>query len=126
MNDTIQAVISQPAIRIGMREPCITARMSSGITVTQNYPDLKNLPQIGGVTLTGNKSAAELSLLSARAEDYEERALSLVKDTHYVIALGKTNVKVPLSSLAGTRITTVNEIPSDMDVGDYIFLKKGV
>lgn len=125
MNNTIRVAISQPVISARIGQLCITAKTSSGITLTQSYPELQTLPQIGGITLVGDKSAAELSLLSSRAEDYERAPLYLVKDTHYVLALGETNVRVPLSSLAGTKITTVNEVPSDMETGDYIFLKKG-
>lgn len=111
-------------VRIEQNE--VKAKLAGDLVLSQNYPTLTNLPKINGVTLTGDKTAAELSLLSARAADYESSALSLVKDAYYVPVIGEGRArKVSLASIAHSKISTVNEIPTDMDVGDYIFLKKG-
>lgn len=102
----------------------IEAKLSSSISLTQNYPDLQNLPKINGVTLVGDKSAAALSLLSSKASDYPTMSIGAVRDTHYVPILGEVNGKVRLSDIAGPKLSTVSEIPLDMAVGDYIFLEK--
>ena len=102
----------------------IKAKLSSSISITQNYPDLQNLPQINGVTLVGDKSAAELSLLSSKTADYPTMSIGDVRATHYLPVLGETNGKVKLSDIGGTKLSTVSEIPEDMAIGDYIFLEK--
>lgn len=124
MNKPCNITVTQPVIRAMLSRPQIHAQLTPSLMLSQNYPDMSALPKINGVTLLGDKSAAALSLLSARAEDYMTVDMASVRDTHYVLALGRENGKVKLSALMGTRITTVSEIPTDMDVGDYIFLEK--
>lgn len=124
MNKPIQIVISQPMVSAAMSVPEIKTSSVPAITLTGNYPDLQNLPKLAGVTLVGDKSAAELSLLSSKASDYPTMRLGAVRDTHYVPILGETNGKIRLSDIGGTKLSTVSEIPADMAVGDYIFLEK--
>ena len=124
MNKPIQIVISQPMVSAAMSVPEIKASSVPAITLTRNYPDLQNLPQINGVTLVGDKSAAALSLLSSKASDYPTMRREAAKDTHYVPILGEVNGKIRLSDIAGPKLSTVSEIPADMAVGDYIFLEK--
>ena len=124
MNETVKIRLRQNAVHVNLNQPSLRVKTSSSLMLSQNYPDMSALPKINGVTLLGDKSAAALSLLSARAEDYMTVDMASVRDTHYVLALGRENGKVKLSALMGTRITTVSEIPADMDVGDYIFLEK--
>lgn len=102
----------------------IKAKLSSSISITQNYPDLQNLPQINGVTLVGNKNYNDLSLLSSKESEYPTMNIGDVRDTHYLPVLGETNGKVKLSDIGGTKLSTVSEIPADMAIGDYIFLEK--
>lgn len=124
MNKPIRVVISQPMVSVAMSVPEIKASSVPAITLTANYPDLQNLPQINGVTLVGDKSAAALSLLSSKASDYPTMRREAAKDTHYVPILGEVNGKIRLSDIAGPKLSTVSEIPLDMAVGDYIFLEK--
>lgn len=124
MNKPIQIVISPPMVSAAMAVPEIKASSVPAITLTRNYPDLQNLPKINGVTLVGDKSEAELSLLSSKASDYPTMSIGAVRDTHYVPILGETNGKIRLSDIAGPKLSTVSEIPLDMAVGDYIFLEK--
>lgn len=111
-------------IRVKLSTPDLSVDLSPGFNISQNYDDLTGRPKINGITLTGNKTSAELSILSDKTEEYPTVSLSSVRDTHYVIALGEENAKVPLAELSGTKITTVESIPDDMSVGDYIFLKQ--
>lgn len=124
MNKPIRVVISQPMVSVAMSVPEIKASSVPAITLTANYPDLQNLPQINGVTLVGDKSAAALSLLSSKASDYPTMRREAAKDTHYVPILGEVNGKIRLSDIAGPKLSTVSEIPADMAIGDYIFLEK--
>lgn len=88
-----------------------------------NYLDLTNLPQINGITLSGNMTAKELYLLSSILDDYET-ATSSSLDDFYSILLGSKIMKIPFSEIKGTKIRIVKEIPEDMSIGDYIFLEK--
>ena len=124
MNKPIRVVISPPMVSAAMFVTEIKASSVPAISLTQNYPDLQNLPQINGVTLIGDRSAAELSLLSSKASDYPTMRREAAKDTHYVPILGEVNGKIRLSDIAGPKLSTVSEIPLDMAVGDYIFLEK--
>ena len=124
MNKPIRVVISPPMVSAAMFVPEIKASSVPAISLTQNYPDLQNLPKINGVTLVGDKSAAALSLLSSKASDYPTMRREAAKDTHYVPILGEVNGKIRLSDIAGPKLSTVSEIPLDMAVGDYIFLEK--
>lgn len=45
----------------------INSKSGGGGGGTSNYNDLSNKPQIGGTTLTGNKSASDLGLVAAEA-----------------------------------------------------------
>lgn len=124
MNESIQLKLHQNALHVNLKQPSLTVRTEKPLILMANYPDLQNLPKINGVTLIGDKSAAELSLLSSKASDYPTMRREAAKDTHYVPILGEVNGKIRLSDIAGTKLSTVSEIPLDMAVGDYIFLEK--
>lgn len=124
MNESIRLKLHQNALHVNLKQPSLTVRTEKPLILMANYPDLQNLPKINGVTLIGDKSAAELSLLSSKASDYPTMRREAAKDTHYVPILGEVNGKIRLSDIAGTKLSTVSEIPLDMAVGDYIFLEK--
>ena len=124
MNESIQLKLHKNALHVNLKQPSLTMKTEKPLILMGNYPDLQNLPQINGVTLVGDKSAAELSLLSSKASDYPTMRREAAKDTHYVPILGETNGKIRLSDIAGPKLSTVSEIPADMAVGDYIFLEK--
>lgn len=124
MNESIRLKLHQNALHVNLKQPSLTVKTEKPLILMGNYPDLQNLPQINGVTLIGDKSAAELSLLSSKASDYPTMRREAAKDTHYVPILGEVNGKIRLSDIAGTKLSTVSEIPLDMAVGDYIFLEK--
>ena len=124
MNESIRLKLHQNALHVNLKQPSLTVRTEKPLILMANYPDLQNLPQINGVTLVGDKSAAALSLLSSKASDYPTMRREAAKDTHYVPILGEVNGKVKLSDIAGPKLSTVSEIPLDMAVGDYIFLEK--
>ena len=124
LNESIQLKLHKNALHVNLKQPSLTVKTEKPLILMGNYPDLQNLPKINGVTLVGDKSAAELSLLSSKAADYPTMRLGAVRDTHYVPILGETNGKIRLSDIAGTKLSTVSEIPEDMAVGDYIFLEK--
>ena len=57
----------------------------SGGGGTSNYNDLSNKPSINGVSLTGNKTSADLSLVSAPTvlTDQTSTSMALAKNTIY-------------------------------------------
>ena len=124
MNESIRLKLHQNALHVNLKQPSLTVKTEKPLILMGNYPDLQNLPQINGVTLIGDRSAAELSLLSSKASDYPTMRREAAKDTHYVPILGEVNGKIRLSDIAGPKLSTVSEIPLDMAVGDYIFLEK--
>ena len=124
MNESIRLKLHQNALHVNLKQPSLTVKTEKPLILMGNYPDLQNLPQINGVTLVGDKSAAALSLLSSKASDYPTMRREAAKDTHYVPILGEVNGKIRLSDIAGPKLSTVSEIPLDMAVGDYIFLEK--
>ena len=124
MNESIRLKLHQNALHVNLKQPSLTVKTEKPLILMANYPDLQNLPQINGVTLVGDKSAAALSLLSSKASDYPTMRLGMVRDTHYVPILGEVNGKIRLSDIAGPKLSTVSKIPLDMAVGDYIFLEK--
>ena len=64
---------------------------------TSNYNDLSNKPQIGGVTLSGNKTASDLGLVAAETDkglssnDYTDADKAIVGGVTAALA-GKQNV----------------------------------
>ena len=124
MNESIRLKLHQNALHVNLKQPSLTVKTEKPLILMGNYPDLQNLPQINGVTLVGDRSAAALSLLSSKASDYPTMRREAAKDTHYVPILGEVNGKIRLSDIAGPKLSTVSEIPADMAVGDYIFLEK--
>lgn len=96
--------------------------------LASDYTGLDNLPMINGVSLIGDKTANELSLLSTKAEDYQ--TVSLVdagKSKGYVVVLGENSTpkKVSIMDFTSqvTGFTTNDEINPDVAIGAYQFVK---
>lgn len=79
---------------------------------TSNYNQLSNLPQINGVTITGNKSAADLSLASS--SDIPEAATAAPSD------LGTAAVG---SSTKYAKEDHVHKMPTASDIGAGTYSK---
>lgn len=94
-----------------------------------DYPGLNNLPSINGVTIIGDKSGSDLSLLSNVPSDYDTVSLlDAGKKETFVVVLGvdgEKAKKVPIldftQSIAG--FTTNEEINPDVAVGAYQFVE---
>ncbi len=94
-----------------------------------DYRGLINLPTINGAEVTGDMTSKELSLLSARTEDYNEHELETDENEGKYFVLvgdGEEVAKVPAKTVAKTLslIQTTDTIGEDMDVGAYRFVEK--
>ena len=103
-----------------------TAHACPSVTVSDNYERLQNKPAVNGVVLSGNKSAAELSLLPDKPQAYPDLKLGAEERAAYVVLLtpdgGKG--KVPLGDIMRGHFVTGDEVPKDLDIGNYCFVKK--
>lgn len=76
---------------------------------TTNYNNLANKPQIEGVTLSGNKTAAELGL--ARASDVPTKTSDLTNDSGFVNA-SEAAAAAPVQSVNGLSGSVYITVPS--------------
>lgn len=102
----------------------VSVRLRQGVTVSDNYERMRNKPKINGVELAGNKTAVELSLLTDKAETYEELKLGAADRGSFLLLLspsGETN-KMRLGELTRSNIQTVEKLPENLESGSYVFL----
>ena len=75
-------------MRRGCRDPSTPIEIKKVVSVLpDDYSQLKNLPSINGIELSGNMSAESLNLLSSNPEDYEPITLSEASDDASVIVI---------------------------------------
>lgn len=93
-----------------------------------DYTIMDNLPKINGVTLIGEKTAQQLSLLSSNQDNYDSISLTDAKaNGGYVIVVGgQAPAKISIGELVpkGNGFITSKEIDSDVNVGLYQFVEK--
>lgn len=109
----------------GSNKPMGCVHVCQGVTVSDNYNRQTNKPQINGVELTGNKKSAELSVLSNKASDYPELKLGAANSGSYLVVIpaeGEPS-KVPIKDVMRGHFITADELPEDMEIGNYCFLK---
>lgn len=127
----VKAVNSKRARTVPVVVSCPqTVVVEKGISILPtDYEGLNNLPSINGVTLIGEKTGSELSLLSSISSDYETVSLlDAGKKAAFVVVLreddGKAQ-KVPLidftQSVSG--FSTNEKINPDVAVGAYQFVE---
>lgn len=94
-----------------------------------DYRGLINLPTINGAEVTGDMVAKDLSLLSAKVEDYNEHELETDENEGKYFVLigdGEEVAKVPAKTVAKTLslVRTTDAIDDDMEIGAYRFVEK--
>lgn len=101
----------------------VTVAVNPSVSVSDDYNRLLNKPSINDVELTSHSQAAQLNLLTAKAEDYEEMKLGESQDDKFILVLtyGGEAKKVKLSDV---KIKTVASLPQELEVGNYVFLLK--
>lgn len=108
-------------------EPIIIKKIIS--ILPNDYVQLTNKPTINGITIEGDKTATELSLLSSNKEDYETVTLSEMQNKdRYLIGIGDDKTyKVSVDDvLEETKNVSVTE-ELDTDAADgtiqFVLLK---
>lgn len=102
----------------------IGVKVHPSVTLSDNYDILQNKPSINGVELSRDKTAEELSLLSNKSDEYKEVSLGADNVGSFLLLLtesGETN-KMNINELTKSNFHTVNQLPANLQVGNYIFL----
>ena len=102
----------------------ITVDVTKAVYINNNYLRLNNKPSINGVQLNGNKNADELNLLSKIPEQYTQISLESADKADFLLVLGKDNQpkKMKIGDISSRTLQTVKVVPSDFEIGSYIFL----
>ncbi|HEY8390096.1 MAG TPA: hypothetical protein VIL26_04005 [Clostridia bacterium] len=105
----------------------VSVALDKDITVSDDYPRLTNKPKINGIELNGDKAAKELNLLSSRLGDYVQVDLADVIDGSYLLVLSSADnaEKIALKEITEGRVKTAEVMPTDLQIGNYVFLLKG-
>lgn len=102
----------------------ITVDVTKAVYINNNYLRLNNKPSINGVELNGNKNADELNLLSKSPEQYTQIDLESADKADFLLVIGNDSKskKIRIGEISSRTIKTVETLPSDFEVGSYIFL----
>ena len=102
----------------------INIDLRKDVSLNTNYLRLTNKPSINGVELTGNKTSAELNLLSNNQSEYEQIELESAGDADFLLVLGSENQpkKMKISELSSRTMQTAETMPENLEIGSYIFL----
>lgn len=103
----------------------IRVGVNQSVTLSDNYNRLGNKPSINGIELLGDSSSAELNLLSRCSEDYSKLQLETANGSFLLALTADGPRKVSLEEVTKPKIKTVTKLPSDWEVGSYLFLLKG-
>ena len=104
----------------------VSTNLKETVTVSDDYLRLTNKPKINGIEITGDMTAQELSLLSSKADTYNEVSLEAVSKGSFLLVLteqGETN-KLKIDAVTVGKMSTAENLPPDLQVGNYIFLLK--
>ena len=104
----------------------ITIDISERVYTNKNYLRLSNKPSINGVELSGNKTSTELNILSNNPNEYENVSMKSANKADFLILTNgnQTPKKMVLREISSHLTYTADEIPEDLEVGNYIFLLK--
>lgn len=104
----------------------ITLNYGSKVTVNKDYLRLENKPSVNGVYLEGNKTANELSILSNNSDNYSQVNRKSANKADFLLLLNNqgTTKKLALGEITQHTVQTLSEVPSDLEVGNYVFLLK--
>ena len=119
---------SRESIEIGLQDnrESIDIDFRRNISLNSNYLRLSNKPSVNGVELVGNLTSEELNLLSSNQTEYEEIKLESADRADFLLALGQDGQpkKLKLGELTSRTMQTLDEIPQDLEIGSYVFLRK--
>lgn len=104
----------------------ISTNLKEAVTISDNYLRLINKPKINSIELSGDKTAIELSLLSSKSDTYSEVSLETVSKGSFLLVLtehGEAN-KLKIDEVTVGKMSTAENLPPDLQVGNYIFLLK--
>ncbi len=101
--------------------PKINIKPSPGITVSGDYLRLENKPQIGGITLEGDKSLEDLSILSSNSTRYQEISLDSANPNLNILLVAETGEtkKIKISNLISGRVVTASSVTEELENGSY-------
>ena len=104
----------------------ISINYGSRVAVNKNYLRLDNKPSINGIELTGNKTSNELSILSNNSDNYSQVSRKSANKADFLLLLNNqgTTKKLAIGEITQHTVQTLSEIPSDLEVGNYVFLLK--
>ena len=119
---------SRESVEIGLQDKreSIDIDIRRNISLNSNYLRLSNKPSVNGVELVGNLTSEELNLLSSNQTEYEEIELKSADRADFLLALGQDGQpkKLKLGELTSRTMQTLDEIPQDLEIGSYVFLRK--
>lgn len=106
--------------------PEIGVRLNQDVSVSDDYLRLNNKPSVNGIVLDGDKTWSNLSLLSGKISEYKEISLGAAVSGSFLLVLtaDEQTKKVKLSELTEGKVKTADDIPGDLQVGNYVFVKR--
>lgn len=104
----------------------VSLEIGKNVVVNKDYLRLENKPSINGVELNGNKTAVELSILSNNSDTYEEVSRKSANKADFLLLVNnrENTKKMPLREISQHMVQTLENIPEDLEIGNYVFLLK--
>lgn len=104
----------------------VSLEIGNNVIVNKDYLRLENKPSINGVELNGNKTAVELSILSNNSDTYEEVSRKSANKADFLLLVNnrENTKKIPLREISQHMVQTLENIPEDLEIGNYVFLLK--
>lgn len=105
----------------------VSVSLDREVMVSDSYPRLTEKPKINGIELDGNKSLEELSILSRKHVEYNRCDLKSFEKDSFLLVLSGDGIaeKVGLADITEGRIKTLDKMPANLQIGNYVFLLKG-
>lgn len=104
----------------------VSLEIGNNVVVNKDYLRLENKPSINGIELNGNKTAVELSVLSNNSDTYEEVSRKSANKADFLLLVNNRDnaKKMPLREISQHMVQTLENIPEDLEIGNYVFLLK--
>lgn len=104
----------------------VSLEIGSNVVVNKDYLRLENKPSINGIELNGDKTAIELSILSNNSDTYEEVSRKSANKADFLLLVNNRDnaKKMPLREISQHMVQTLDDIPDDLEIGNYVFLLK--
>lgn len=104
----------------------VSLEIGNNVVVNKDYLRLENKPSINGIELNGNKTAVELSVLSNNSDTYKEVSRKSANKADFLLLVNNRDnaKKMPLREISQHMVQTLENIPEDLEIGNYVFLLK--